>query len=99
MEVTSIFEEYAVLEAEEKAIKAKKEQLRPFIIKSMAEQGVSKIETLVGKFSLGTRKVWSYPERIKELEQEFKKEKALSESTGEAICEEVEQLRFTQAKL
>jgi len=99
MQVISVFDEYASLEAEIKALEAKKEQLRPVIVKSMIEQGLEKIETAVGKFSLGKRKVWSYPEAVKELEDEFKSAKALAESTGEATFEEVEQLRFTQVKL
>jgi len=99
MHVTSVYEEYASLEAEIKALEAKKEQLRPMIIKSMIDQGVEKIETAVGKFSMGKRKVWTYPESVKELEEEFKSAKALAESTGEATCELVDQLRFTQVKL
>lgn len=99
MQVTSIFDEYASVEAEIKALEAKKEQLRPFIIKSMLEQGLNKIETSVGNFSMGKRKVWTYPETVKSLEEDFKAAKALAESTGEATYEEVEQLRFTQIKL
>lgn len=99
MQVVSVYDEYAQLEAEIKALEAKKEQLRPVILKSMMDQGLEKIETAVGKFSLGKRKVWSYPETVKDLEDEYKSAKALAESTGEATYEEVEQLRFTQVKL
>lgn len=99
MQVTSVFDEYAMLEAQIKALESKKEQLRPHIMKSMIEQGLEKIETAVGKFSISKRKVWSYPEKIKELEDEFKSAKALAESTGEATYEEVDQMRFTISKL
>jgi len=99
MHVTSIFDEYAMVEAEIKALEAKKEQLRPHIMKSMIEQGLEKIETAVGKFSMGKRKVWTYPVTVKNLEDEYKSAKALAESTGEATCEEVDQLRFTIGKL
>lgn len=99
MQVVSVYDEYASLEAQIKALEAKKEQLRPLIIKGMIDQGLKKMETAVGKFSLGKRKVWTYPETVKELEEEFKSAKALAESTGEATYEEVEQLRFTQVIL
>lgn len=99
MHVTSIFDEYADLEAQIKALESKKDQLRPFIIKSMIEQGIEKIDTAFGKFSMGKRKVWSYPVTIKNLEDEYKAAKALAESTGEATYEEVDQLRFTAGKL
>lgn len=99
MQVTSIFDEYADLEAQIKALESKKEQLRPFIIKSMIEQGLEKIDTAFGKFSMGKRKVWSYPATVKNLEDEYKAAKALAESTGEATYEEVDQLRFTAGKL
>jgi phage tail sheath protein FI len=37
-------------------------------------------------------------ESVKNIEEEFKSAKALAESTGEATCEEVSQLRFTISK-
>jgi len=99
MKVTSIFDEYATLEAQIKALESKKEQLRPHIMQSMLDQGLEKVDTTFGKFSMGKRKVWSYPVTVKNLEDEFKAAKALAESTGEATCEEVDQLRFTAGKL
>lgn len=99
MKPASIFDEYAMIEAQIKALESQKDQLKPEIMKSMIEQGLEKVETAVGKFSMGTRKVWTYPEVVKDLEDEFKKRKALAESTGEATYEEVDQLRFTIGKL
>lgn len=95
----NIFEEYAVLEAEISALELKKEQLRPFIIKKMVDDGVEKLETAVGKFTLSKRKTWTYPESVLAIGEEFKTAKAKSESTGEATYEETESLRFTQAKI
>lgn len=95
----NIFEEYAILEAEEKAIKAKKEQLRPFILKRMIDDGIDKLETSVGKFSISKLKKWEYPAQVTELEDKYKAAKALSESTGEATYTETDSLRFIIAKL
>lgn len=99
MQVTSIFEEYASLDAQIAALELKKEQLRPHILKSLIEQGVTKLETGVGTFSRGVRKVWTYTEKVTELNEQLKAQKALEESTGEAQLEEVDQLRFTKIKL
>lgn len=97
--ISNLFSEYAIIEADIAALEAKKEQLRPHILKMMVEQGVEKLETDVGKFSVTRRKTWTYPEPVIELGEEFKAAKAKAESTGEATFEETESLRFTQIKL
>ena len=97
--MTNVYEEYAMLDAEEAAIKEKKEQLRPHIVKMMIEKGEKKVETAVGSFSVGKRKSWTYPEAVKAINDQFKAAKAKAESTGEATFEEVDQLRFTKATL
>lgn len=97
--MTNLYEEYAAIDAEEKAIKLKKEQMRPFIIKRMVEEGIDKIETSLGKFSLTSNKTWTYPEEVVELGEEFKAAKAKAESTGDATYQEEPSFRFTSAKL
>jgi hypothetical protein len=94
----NIFEEYAVLDAEISALEAKKEQLRPFILKEMADNKVTKIETAVGKFSITKLKKWQYPEAVLQMGEDFKAAKAKAESTGEANYEEQDSLRFSKAK-
>jgi len=97
--VGNIYEEYASLDAQIAALEAKKDQLRPHILKMMIEQGQKMVDTAVGKFSVSKRKVWTYPERITELKESVKAEEAKAQSTGEATFEEVDSLRFTQVKL
>jgi len=108
--MSKIYEEYAHIDAQIAALSAQKEQLRPQIIEMMMEQGVKKVETAVGKFSLSPKKSWTYPEAIIALEAVTKEEvsalndvvkeaKARAESTQEATFEESESLRFTSAKL
>lgn len=99
MHVTNIFEEYAVVESQIAALEVKKEQLRPFILKQMIDDGIDKLETAVGKFSVSKRKTWTYPEEVLEIGENFKEAKAKAESTGDATYEETESLRFTQTKL
>lgn len=97
--MSNLYEEYALLESQIAALEAKKDQLRPHILKQMVDQGLTKIEIAVGKFSVTKRKVWSYPAEVNSLNDEYKAAKALAESTGDATYEEVDQLRFTQVEL
>lgn len=97
--MTSIFEQYALLEAQEKEIAAKKEMLRPAILQKMIDDGIEKLDTSVGKFSITRLKQWTYPEHVQQLGEDFKEAKAKSESTGEATYTEKESLRFTIIKL
>ena len=97
--LTNIFGEYADIDAQIKALELKKEQLRPFIIEKMLDEGTQKVETEIGSFSVNQLKKWSYPESVVELGDEFKAAKAKAESTGEATFEATPSLRFTPAKL
>lgn len=99
MSVSNLYSEYAQLDADIAALEAKKEQLRPFIIKQMLDQSIDKIDIGVGKFSVSPRKIWSYPEEVTEINEKYKAAKAKAESTGEATYEEVPSLRYTPAKL
>jgi len=95
----NLYEEYALLEAEISVLEMKKEQLKPVILQQMIDGGVDKIETIVGKFSVSTRKTWTYPVEVNEIGEEFKAAKAKAESTNEATFEQSTGLRFTSIKL
>jgi len=95
----NLYDEYASLDAQIAVLEAKKDQLRPLILKQMVDNGQEKIETAVGKFSITRLKKWVYPEKVLEIGEKFKEAKAKSESTGEATYTEQESLRFTQIKL
>lgn len=99
MPITNIYSEYADVDAQIKALELKKEQLRPFIIEQMLEDGTQKIETEIGSFSVNPLKKWTYPAEVIELGEEFKAAQAKAQSTGEATYEETPSLRFTAAKL
>lgn len=108
--MSNIYELYAHVDAQIAALEAQKEQMRPQIIQLMIEQGMKKVDTSVGKFSLTPKKSWTYPENVRTLEattketvaalnEVVKEAKAKAESTQEATFEETESLRFTSAKL
>lgn len=99
MSISNLYGEYAKLEAEMAALELKKEQLRPHIIKMMLDEGAKAVDIGVGKFSLSIRKAWKYPDEVMAIGEKFKAAKAKAESTGDAECEEFDQLRYTSAKL
>lgn len=106
MPLSNLFGEYAQNASEIDALKAKikefelkQDQLKPFIIKSMIEEGMDKVELDIGKFTISRTKSWTYPEPVIELGEAFKAAKATAESTGDATYEEVEGLRYTAPKI
>lgn len=99
MGVSNLYEEYASVDAQIKALELKKEQLRPHIIEMMESEKLEKVETSLGKFSITNLKKWSYTEKVTDLSESLKAQKALEESTGDATFEEVSSLRFTSSKL
>lgn len=95
----NIYEVYGQLDAEIAALEAKKDQLRPLILKQMIAKGEKKVDTAVGSFSISKLKKWTYTEKVTELNEKYKAQKAKEESTGEATYVETDSLRFTQIKL
>ncbi len=95
----SLYDDYAVLDAQIKQLEKQKDSMRTDILKEMVESGEEAIETAVGKFSVTKLKTWTYPEKVIEIGEKFKAAKAKAESTGDATYIEKESLRFTQIKL
>ncbi len=93
------FEEYAIIDSQIKQLTAKKEALRELMIKEMVESGQQKAETVWGSFSVNMLKSWTYPEKVNQMNEDFKAAKAKAESTGEATYEEKPSLRFTETKI
>jgi ACT domain-containing protein len=96
---TKMYEEYAVLNAQIKTLTDKRDELKVQIIEDLAEEGMESITTAVGKFTITNLKTWKYTDKVKELEEKYKAQKATEESTGDATFEVKPSLRFTQIKL
>jgi hypothetical protein len=96
---TGIYESYAVLNAQIKTLTEKKDELRDRILADLSKQELDSINTAVGKFTVATLKTWKYTNKVKELEEKYKAQKATEESTGDATFEIKQSLRFTQIKL
>jgi hypothetical protein len=95
----NIYEDYAVLESQIKALIAKKDELKEHIINDMIERNESKAETSVGSFTIAKLKTWTYSKKVAELEEEYKAQKAKEEQTGDATFVEKPSLRYTKIKL
>lgn len=95
----TIYEQYAILNAKIEQLETEKTALRVSILEDMIKRGVEKEETSIGSFKKTTIKTWTYTPKVKELEDQFKAEKAKEQSTGEATFEENASLRFTGIKI
>ena len=93
------YDQYAVISAQIDALKVQKDEIKANIMAHMEENEESKVETAVGKFSITQLKTWTYTPKVKELNEEFKAQKATEESTGEATFVENPSLRFTKNNL
>lgn len=90
---------YATIKAEIEKLKKQEDEIKEIIMADMLDSGEDKKETPVGKFSISKLKSWTYTPRVAELNEEFKAQKALEESTGEATYVENPSLRFTKLSL
>ncbi len=97
--MNTLYDEYAVLDAQLKDLESKKDQLRGLILKQMTDNGEEAVDTAVGKFSITKRKTWTYTAKVTDLADKLKATKAKEESTGDATYTEESSLRFTQIKL
>ena len=95
---TELMERYALLDSQMKALSNEKDELKVQIIKELIAEGVEKVETGLGKFTVSKLKSWTYPGYVEDANETYKTLKAKAEQTGEAKYVETESLRFTPAK-
>ena len=93
------YEEYAIIEAKIKALKATQTEMRVKILEDMVNSKEKKIVTPVGSFSVSQRKTWTYTDKVTETEEKLKALMAKEESTGDATYVEAPSLKFTPVKL
>ena len=71
-EMAERLKKYAELKEQEKAIANDIETLKPIIKEWIEGQGVDKVPTSMGTFSLGSRSVWKYSPAVEKLQKEEK---------------------------
>ncbi len=96
--IKDFLKDYARLKIEEKAIKARLEELNPIIRQAMSDEGVDKIPTNQGNFSIKKTKRWTYSSDVIALKESLDKRKSDEEKDGTATFVEVEQLEFRELK-
>ena len=95
----TLFSDYAKLDAESKAIEAKKVLLKTELLAKMHQEKMEKAETLYGKFTIGSRLSWIYSPKIDKLTESLKMAKIKEEQKGTAKHTTSEFLVFTAPKL
>ena len=95
----NLYETYALLKSKMTELENQEAELRTLILEEMLEKGEEKVETAVGSFKKATLKKWTYTDKVTELNEEFKAQKAKEESNGDATFVEQPSLRFTPVKL
>lgn len=94
-----ILEEYAILDSQIKMLTSQKDSLKEKIIEELLQTEDKTASTAIGKFTIASLKTWTYTDKVSELEEQFKAQKATEQSTGDATFEEKPSLRFTAIKL
>ena len=93
-----MYDEYAVLNAQIKLLTAQKDKLKVEILQELVASEEKTVSFSVGKFTVASVKTWTYTDKVAELEEEFKAQKATEQSTGDATFEEKPSLRFSSIK-
>lgn len=80
-----VLEEYGVLYWEQKDIKARMDEFKPYIEEMMVNAGLSHFRTKHGLFSFTTRSSWEYSDDVNDLERILKEQKEYEQANGIAI--------------
>ncbi len=99
---TEILKRYAELKIQEKAVKREIEQLNPIVKKEILANGLDKLPTNLGNFTIKKIKKWTYSPnltgKISFYENKIEEEKKEEQADGTATFVEVDQLEFREAK-
>lgn len=90
---------YAELKIQEKAIKAEIEDLGPKVREFISAQGVDKLPTTMGVFSLVAKAVWKYSPAVENAEKAVDKLKAQEKADGTATSDARYDLMFKAAEI
>ncbi len=90
---------YAELKIQEKAIKAELEDLNPKVRDFISAQGVDKLPTTMGTFSLVAKAVWKYSPAIEKAEKAIDKLKAQEKADGTATSDARYDLMFKATEI
>lgn len=91
MNIQEILKRYAELKIQERALTAELEELNPQIKEHLLSQGIDKLPTSAGTFTLSEMARWKYSSAVEKLQEQEK-------ATGAATKVVSTTLRFTPPK-
>lgn len=89
-----IFEKYAEKKKQVAVLEAEIKELQPQIAEELINRSLPNLEFKFGKFTLATRKNWTYSIEIQAAEALLKNQKKIEELDGTAKAEETQYLVF-----
>ena len=95
---TTLVKKYAQLDADIKALEAKRTALKIEMIESLEKEGIDKIETTFGKITRAVRKTYSYSDKVNAMLEKVKVAKTKEEQKGIATAKESAYILFTPPK-
>lgn len=91
-----IYQQYAKIKNQIKALEAEAKELEPQIVEDMGE--VRSIATTIGLFFITCRKSWTYSQALNELATGLKIKQIMEQSNGTAKAKESQSLTFKAIK-
>lgn len=85
---TELFDKYAELAIQKKAIESELEALKPHLLDEVCKTDDRKLKRAGVTFSASMRKRWAYSEETSQLEKDLKQRKKKEEAAGIATYEE-----------
>ena len=94
----NLYQQYAQIRQEQKALDLFESALRERILKDMQENKAVKEEFEFGRFTVATKKTYIYTDRVRELEEKVKIAMFKEVEKGEAKIKKTDYLIFKHAQ-
>jgi len=95
---STLLKQYAATEIKYKALEAERNELKSQIMEEMKSEKLAKVESKFGKFTIASRPVYTYSDKVAALIDKVKVAKVKEEQKGIAISTPTEYVLFTANK-
>lgn len=95
---TKLFKQYETTELKYKALEAERKELKEQIMQELKKAKLEKVESEYGKFTIASRPVYTYSDKVTELLEKVKIVKIKEEQKGIATNTPTEYVLFTANK-
>ncbi len=93
-----LLNEYASLSLQIKDLEAQRAAIKPELVEQFSTQGIEKMESDIGTFSIVRISSWKYSKKVVEQEEKLKIAKVREQEKGIAKASVSETIRFQQKK-